>query len=1217
MRQQRAFCFLVTLLALLPLAAAAAAGSPAATVQRVSGTLTVRRQGVAALAPLAARGALYVGDLVGTGPDSRASLLFRDGSQARLNANSAIEVLPPTSVGRGYQGLFRAVTGEVWSRLRPGKAVQTPSAIGGVRGTEFHLRVGEDDTVVLTVLDGAVDFFNEHGAVEVGQSQQSTARPGNAPTAPVTIDNPGLIIEWTLDLGHALVAREQSFVSTDPETLAAEVQRRGERARAEPGNVEARREYGDALFDAGRRADALIEYQESARLAQDRPEVLSRAGDALLALGRLEEARASYEAALARDGDHLPARIGLAWEALLRNRPTEAEEHARTAGEDTEAQSILGLALMRQPGKQEEARQALQAAALGPGLVQAQARSWLAMMLLARDDREGALREAEAATEGAPRSAVARGNLALVHFYGDRPADAEREARAALRVNPECVAALCALGQAQLASGDVDRAARTAARAVGLDPAQAQAHYLMGIADAQRRDYRHAARALEESLRLAPGFLPAASALARVYTKMGRNARAVAVLEGLLPGARSADQVRMALGGVHYQQGDYAASVESYREALKLKPNSALAWAELARVLIDANRLDEAIEAGRQAVHLAPGVGQYHAVLGLAYDHGKLTTQADREYRTALALDPRNALAHLQLGLKAAQWDPAEHRIFPKRSGQSLTELLRDGMRATGSGATGSITQALLYDPAVPAQVLRGGTSGEITPSGGSDTALGVSVLYRAGAASGFLGTLAVGSEERDEGMRPNDDSGASILSGSVTYRFGSHTDLFARASYHRDRQGLPGPVSQASPDDRSKARNTALQLAIRQRIGASHSLWVGLSGADQRLEIRDPLRDSRFLRMYGPEGVNVAGVVPEQRLESTSIVPEARLELGLSRSPARRATLTLGAAHATLNPRLAADVYMTFGPPPVVFPFDNRLDGDLSIAYAQWTQRLGGRATLAAQLRYQRLAATTRWRLMNGDWASAGATESHLLPSLAASYRAGANTWVRLFYNHQAQEQELAPTALAPRETLLSTEPLVATKGSPGTTRTAELDVERTLSGRDFLKLFLFETTARQVNLGDLPQMDSLRRAGLGLRYERQITGSLCLQAAYAVNRTTNRTAFAPFDGGVAPYHPQHFAGAALSYVDRRGNRAELQLSYAGHFHQDTGILSDRSRPIFPAQTYVDLSLAREPSVRYELFLKVLNVFDHNAIRFAGYPTGRRRVLGGATYRF
>ena len=166
-------------------------------------------------------------------------------------------------------------------------------------------------------------------------------------------------------------------------------------------------------------------------------------------------------------------------------------------------------------------------------------------------------------------------------------------------------------------------------------------------------------------------------------------------------------------------------------------------------------------------------------------------------------------------------------------------------------------------------------------------------------------------------------------------------------------------------------------------------------------------------------------------------------------------------------------------------------------------------------------------------------------------------------------------------------------------------------------MKLFLFHTQARQVSLEDLPDMDRVERTGVGVRYERRLRRSLFAQASYLHNRTTNDTPLAPFDGGTAPYHAPHLAGLSLNYVDETGTKAGLQLNYVGRFYQDTGALSALDRPIFPSRAYVDLLLAQEPSLDHEIFLKVFNVFNSDAIQFNDWPTGERRLVLGVTKRF
>ena len=501
--------------------------------------MQVQRSSSATPIALSERAALFIGDVVSTGGGAKATLLFDGGSQLRLNSGTIIELTAPKTVGAGKSSVFRLLRGEVFAQLRPGLAAETRSATAAVRGTVFDLKVDENDASTLVDVEGSVDFFNPFGAVAVGQAQQSVARPGQAPTSPVTVGNAGLIVEWTLDLDRAVVPREKYFIGLDRKLLIPELTRRAAHSQGNANEPNARRDYGDALFDNGQFSAALVEYQAADRLLPNQNTFLTRVGDALLELNRLDEAETNYRAALAVAADSRPAVLGLAWAELRRDRPAEAETFAVQAivatnddGESDSApasQVALGLALMRQAGKFGDATKGFEAVtkAKAGGHAEYQARSWLAMAHLTQDDNVAALREAQESVRLAPASSLARGNLALVYFFNNQPTEAAREARLAAQLNPQSVAAQVALGQALLAQNDAAGAARSTAQAVALDPKLPQARYLLGVADAHNLDYEHAARELRESLRLAPDFLPSASVLARVYTRMGRNEAAV------------------------------------------------------------------------------------------------------------------------------------------------------------------------------------------------------------------------------------------------------------------------------------------------------------------------------------------------------------------------------------------------------------------------------------------------------------------------------------------------------------------------------------------------------------------------------------------------------------------------------------------------------------------------------------------------------------------
>jgi outer membrane receptor protein involved in Fe transport len=143
---------------------------------------------------------------------------------------------------------------------------------------------------------------------------------------------------------------------------------------------------------------------------------------------------------------------------------------------------------------------------------------------------------------------------------------------------------------------------------------------------------------------------------------------------------------------------------------------------------------------------------------------------------------------------------------------------------------------------------------------------------------------------------------------------------------------------------------------------------------------------------------------------------------------------------------------------------------------------------------------------------------------------------------------------------------------------------------------------------------LSDVKRTGAGVRLEHKFSRTLFGQALLATSRTTGTTPGVAGNGDL-PYHPKTQGALGLNYVDAGGRKASVQINRVGSFFQDTG--GGGPRPRFPAKTYVDLSLAKEFSVRGELFLQVSNLFDADQIIFNDVPVGGRRVVVGYTARF
>ncbi len=1167
------------LLVSLFLGTAAMAASPLATVQSITGSATVKRVNAKAFTPLATRNALYPTEIVGTGTNSKLALLFADGSQVRLNADSAITISAPTHVGKGKTSLFTAMKGEMWARIRPDRAVQTKTAVAGVRGTEIDVRVATDDATTLTVIEGEVDFYNEHGEVIVGASQQSTARSGQPPTAPVTIQNTSTIIEWTAELELVAIPREHYFISPDRKLLAGEVKRQANAATSKPRDTATLLAYGDALFDSRQYAQAQAQYMQADRLAPHQAATLARLGYTAMELDDLTGSAAAFMRAAAINGKEPSALLGFAALEITRNRPVDAEHYARTAiavsPQSAEAQTLLGMTLMRQSGKTESARAALTAGTVGqPPAMRYAAYAWRAIACLTAGDIDAALQDADTAVALAPDSILAHSNRSLVYLFAGDAAHAVQEAKAVLALNPQSVTAHCSLGMALLATGDVDAAVEHATRAVALDPGLPQARYLLGITDLQRRDYRHAEPQLEACLQLAPDFLPALITLARMKIAMGQVPAALAVMQEQVARHPDNADVHGALGALYHQVQNYAKAEIEFQTALQRRPQSALYHNELARTLLGEYRIHDALLAARHAVALAPNVAAYHETLGLCYLYSGFTGQADREFRDAIALNPQDALGRAVLGL--------EHH------------------------AIDLFSQAFLYDPEIPRQLLRPGERAEATVGVGRDLAqldtTAQETLHNGSVQLlGFYG----GSDVNQDLSRRNDRATFLYAAQNATLTATPRTNLYGYFSASRGTLGMPGvqiPGVQDDSDDHSMSFGTDAKLGSRTRFGNGCYFWSGFSFEYGDLESHDPDRQSFPYSLYGAN-----------TLQYTMLQPELRLDITLNPLGKQPAVLTLGALYSTTATKNNSD--------PLIAPAaSTSTHTHTNLQYLQLTQVITPRWSYVGQLRAYRQTGTLF-------------PESPLKasPGLGFFYRPDAKTTWRLYA--QQFNNQFALNSYLPNELVLAMEAQARPEEvflnrlvSFDTWQGAHVEMERNLPGDGLLKLFGYGWTLYHGEFGgtllpatDPPRIDvaSIRTTGIGMRIEKPLTRTLFATVVATANHSIASAPVEAFDDRLAPYQPSVTGQLALNYLDSGGRKGFIQADHYGQFYDDNPLLTGVSRSTFPAETYINLRLAQEfAKGRTELFVAAHNLFNAPEILFNGVPI-RRTITGGIVWRF
>lgn len=115
------------------------------------------------------------GDSLKTGENSYAELRFSDGSTVKINPETEV------SIYRDYLSLAIGYIRLYITKLFPNFEVRTPSAIAGVRGTEFSVEVLEDQTTIVTVYEGEVDVTAQGRTLRLRKGESGIVKPKSPP----------------------------------------------------------------------------------------------------------------------------------------------------------------------------------------------------------------------------------------------------------------------------------------------------------------------------------------------------------------------------------------------------------------------------------------------------------------------------------------------------------------------------------------------------------------------------------------------------------------------------------------------------------------------------------------------------------------------------------------------------------------------------------------------------------------------------------------------------------------------------------------------------------------------------------------------------------------------------------------------------------------------------------------------------------------------------
>jgi tetratricopeptide (TPR) repeat protein len=210
--------------------------------------------------------------------------------------------------------------------------------------------------------------------------------------------------------------------------------------------------------------------------------------------------------------------------------------------------------------------------------------------------------------------------LGYVLHRQNRPADSLAAYTRAAALKTPTAEDLKIVGLNYVLLADYDDAIKWLGKAAQFDPNHKDTWYYLGRAYYSKGLLRDAKRAFERALELDP-----------------RDARA-----------------ENNLGLIFESDGNSEEAARAYRNAIAWQGEDSLSreqpYLNLGNLLLQEEKIEEAIPLLEKAVALAPGDAFCHLKLGTAYLRAKRAREAQRELEEAVGLAPENAAAHFQLG---------------------------------------------------------------------------------------------------------------------------------------------------------------------------------------------------------------------------------------------------------------------------------------------------------------------------------------------------------------------------------------------------------------------------------------------------------------------------------------------------------------------------------------------------------------------------------------
>lgn len=366
-----------------------------------------------------------------------------------------------------------------------------------------------------------------------------------------------------------------------------------------------RKEYDKAL----QHLDTLLAKPDAPRV-----QALVLRGSALVAMGRRDEARESFEAVLKTERTHYVAASGLALLDLAAKRNGDAARRF---------ERILSI----DPGNLQAELSLIgikQSAGTPPGELVA------------------AMRDVVKRHPAVPQPRLAL--IEQLRLNGDIQGSLQmaQESAAALPLSQQL---LEALGVAQMVAKDFNQAAATFNKLINMAPQSAQPLYRLAELQLSQEKTEYALQTLRRARSLEPDYMPAALLLAKTLAQRGKPGELRKLALEVQKGSPSSALGHLFEGEAEAMSKNWQAASKAYRKGLDIAPDNIELAIKLARSLRSAGRVEEAERFAREHMERRPKDTSFIGAMADDLLSAGRREDALQLYQKVLAELPRNAAA--------------------------------------------------------------------------------------------------------------------------------------------------------------------------------------------------------------------------------------------------------------------------------------------------------------------------------------------------------------------------------------------------------------------------------------------------------------------------------------------------------------------------------------------------------------------------------------------